>query len=197
MAYKQNKYKSMFYRFLCIGLISKDKIITSLLIFLFHSKKKISLVSVGIFFLICRWFIKLKLWMMMDKSNFKDCSHLFIIPRDKENSVNKIVEILFSGDGKESFRYFVYRQLRYIWNGNAFTPTSFDINLSFEKIHSGFAKGHSNSSYQSNLEKFGDNMMKVPVKSYLYLTLNELSNPFYVFQLFSVCLWIFEGYVGN
>ena len=42
---------------------------------------------------------------------------------------------------------------------------------------------------------YGNNEIVVPVKGILTLLCLEVLNPFYVFQLFSFCLWIADDYV--
>ena len=152
------------------------------------------LVTAGALFLLARWMSSLKLWLSMDKSRLDICSHIHVIPRDKENSTSKIIQVF---DGKDSSRrFFSYRQTRYVWGETFFSRASFNTNLPFEEIHS-MSRGHSEKSYQVALEKFGQNSMTIPVKSYVYLTLRELSNPFYVFQIFSIILWCVENYIGT
>lgn len=42
---------------------------------------------------------------------------------------------------------------------------------------------------------YGNNEIVVPVKGFFTLLGLEVLNPFYVFQLFSFCLWISDDYV--
>lgn len=44
------------------------------------------------------------------------------------------------------------------------------------------------------LELFGKNEVIVEVHSYWKLFFAEVLNPFYVFQIFSICLWCFDDY---
>lgn len=44
------------------------------------------------------------------------------------------------------------------------------------------------------LELFGKNEVIVDVHSYWKLFFAEVMNPFYVFQIFSICLWFFDEY---
>lgn len=44
------------------------------------------------------------------------------------------------------------------------------------------------------LELFGKNEVIVEVYSYWKLFFAEVLNPFYVFQIFSICLWFFDDY---
>uniref|UniRef100_A0A7M4FIL2 Polyamine-transporting ATPase 13A2 n=1 Tax=Crocodylus porosus TaxID=8502 RepID=A0A7M4FIL2_CROPO len=41
---------------------------------------------------------------------------------------------------------------------------------------------------------YGPNLINVPVKSYLRLLVDEVLNPFYIFQIFSIVLWISDTY---
>jgi hypothetical protein len=41
---------------------------------------------------------------------------------------------------------------------------------------------------------YGSNDIPVQVQSLLRLLLGEVSNPFYIFQLFTLCVWAVEAY---
>lgn len=41
---------------------------------------------------------------------------------------------------------------------------------------------------------YGDNSIIVPVQSYLQILFSEVLGPFYIFQVFSLCLWFAEQY---
>lgn len=42
--------------------------------------------------------------------------------------------------------------------------------------------------------RFGPCNLEVPKKSALRLLVDEVLNPFYIFQIFSVTLWLYEHY---
>lgn len=46
------------------------------------------------------------------------------------------------------------------------------------------------------LDLFGYNKIEVQVKSYWTLFIEEVLNPFYFFQLFSVVLWLNDEYIS-
>jgi magnesium-transporting ATPase (P-type) len=48
--------------------------------------------------------------------------------------------------------------------------------------------------YQLQLMKFGPCNIDVPVKSVPSLLMQEILNPFYLFQIFSMVLWFWDGY---
>ncbi|CAH1276951.1 ATP13A3 [Branchiostoma lanceolatum] len=97
---------------------------------------------------------------------------------------------------QQSLRYFIHHCLKYMWNAEKKT---------FEKVRgldSGipcsvfYTLGHGLSSTdQANRQtRYGDNAITVKVKPYIKLLFYEVLNPFYVFQLFSVCLWMSDEY---
>ena len=42
--------------------------------------------------------------------------------------------------------------------------------------------------------KFGECEVNVPPKSVISVLVNEVLNPFYIFQIFSVILWMWDAY---
>ncbi|MBN3324731.1 AT132 ATPase, partial [Atractosteus spatula] len=55
-------------------------------------------------------------------------------------------------------------------------------------------RGLSREEQRARRKVYGQNLIDVPVKSYLRLLLEEVLNPFYIFQIFSVVLWISDNY---
>ena len=77
-----------------------------------------------------------------------------------------------------------------------FEPIVFECNLPYEAIHHRYSQGIDlDSKYQSALLKFGPCNIEVPVKSIPRLLVEEILNPFYIFQVFSMALWFSDGYV--
>ncbi|XP_028922035.1 polyamine-transporting ATPase 13A2 isoform X2 [Ornithorhynchus anatinus] len=96
---------------------------------------------------------------------------------------------------KSILRYYVFQGLRYIWTEarQDFSPVSF--------LDSGWTCGEllrsSGLTRQQSEDKkkiYGPNVIQVPVKSYLRLLVDEVLNPFYVFQVFSIILWVCDAY---
>ena len=133
--------------------------------------------------------------MIFTNSDLDVCDYLHIKPKDKETSDDKIIEIKKSENNKN--RYFIYKQKRYNWIESKFKENKFNTNISFEEITNKYQSGHSEKSYKRFLDEYGCNELYIPVKSYLYLVLVEVSSPFYIFQIFSSLLWIYEKYFGK
>lgn len=97
---------------------------------------------------------------------------------------------------KHGLRYFVFEGMRYIWNERSkdfIKVSSRDEGLTCGEIRK-FASGLNQTERDYRKLIYGQNEIDVPVKSYGQLLIEEILNPFYIFQLFSVVLWFCEQY---
>ncbi|XP_078614981.1 polyamine-transporting ATPase 13A3-like isoform X1 [Branchiostoma floridae x Branchiostoma japonicum] len=97
---------------------------------------------------------------------------------------------------RQNLRYFIHHCLKYVWNAEKQT---------FEKLRSlgsgmpcslfyTLRHGLSSTDHANRQSLYGDNVITVEVKPYIKLLFYEVLNPFYIFQLFSVCLWMSDEY---
>ncbi|KAG8430963.1 hypothetical protein GDO86_019649, partial [Hymenochirus boettgeri] len=97
---------------------------------------------------------------------------------------------------KSVLRYFVFEGTRYIWSDSArnfIKVSSLDEGLTCRDLHKRrFGLSHMDQSIRKQI--YGLNEIDVPVKSYLKLFIEEVLNPFYIFQLFSIILWMCDRY---
>ena len=49
-------------------------------------------------------------------------------------------------------------------------------------------------SVYSRQQLYGDNIIEIQVKSYMKLLVQEILNPFYIFQVASIILWSIDAY---
>ncbi|XP_062871022.1 cation-transporting ATPase 13A2 [Trichomycterus rosablanca] len=99
-------------------------------------------------------------------------------------------------DKKTFLRYYVFEGLRYVWMSKkgAFCRVSIlNEGWTCADLHRQ-KQGLSQMEQSSRRQIFGDNIIDVPVKSYLALLIEEVLNPFYMFQVFSVILWMCDNY---
>ncbi|XP_029291341.1 polyamine-transporting ATPase 13A2 isoform X2 [Cottoperca gobio] len=97
---------------------------------------------------------------------------------------------------KTLLRYYLFEGLRYIWldRKGAFCRVSV-LNEDWTcNVLYGFQKGLSPLEQSSRRLMYGPNLIDVPVKPYMKLLFEEVLNPFYVFQVFSVTLWMIDNY---
>uniref|UniRef100_A0A1A8FPM2 ATPase type 13A2 n=2 Tax=Nothobranchius korthausae TaxID=1143690 RepID=A0A1A8FPM2_9TELE len=97
---------------------------------------------------------------------------------------------------KTLLQYYLFEGLRYVWldRKGAFCRVSV-LNEDWTcRDLNGFQKGLSPREQSLRRSMFGANLIDVPVKSYMRLLFEEVLNPFYVFQVFSITLWTIDSY---
>ena len=82
---------------------------------------------------------------------------------------------------------FEYRHKRYLYYNNEIINQEEWSNFNFEGLDS-------NTVHQRSIA-FGLNTIVVPNPTVLELLINEILHPFYIFQIFSILLWLVEYYI--
>ncbi|XP_053210773.1 polyamine-transporting ATPase 13A3-like isoform X2 [Panonychus citri] len=95
----------------------------------------------------------------------------------------------------DCFSYFDNKRLRYIWDeeSQSFVKLSgLDRNVDCSFFY--HQHGLSPADQSKRLKLFGPNAIVVEVQSILQVFFNEVLEPFYVFQIYSIVLWCFDNY---
>ncbi len=67
--------------------------------------------------------------------------------------------------------------------------------MPFDELRHKYAtKTHSEEERQLQRIRFGECLVNVPVKSITSILMDEVLNPFYIFQVFSMAVFVWEGY---
>ncbi|RDD38189.1 putative cation-transporting ATPase 13A3 [Trichoplax sp. H2] len=93
--------------------------------------------------------------------------------------------------------FFEYRCIRYYWNEKqqTFLPLrGLETGCTCREIRYYLSNGLSNQQACRRLHTYKQNLIDVTVKSYLHLLVEEVLNPFYVFQIFSIIFWMADYY---
>ncbi|OCT73393.1 hypothetical protein XELAEV_18036370mg [Xenopus laevis] len=99
-------------------------------------------------------------------------------------------------DENNELRYFVFEGMRYIWSNwtqNFVKVSSLDEGVTCGELHKK-KLGLSQTEHNGRKQIYGANEIDVPVKSYGRLLIEEVLNPFYIFQVFSIVLWMCDNY---
>ena len=81
---------------------------------------------------------------------------------------------------------FHYRLFKYYYDETeqTFKPCQFKIEtLTYNQIHERYGRGADEKTVQENTTFFEKNLTKIPEKSCLRLTIEEILSPFYIFQV--------------
>uniref|UniRef100_A0A673KX65 Probable cation-transporting ATPase 13A2 n=1 Tax=Sinocyclocheilus rhinocerous TaxID=307959 RepID=A0A673KX65_9TELE len=118
----------------------------------------------------------------------------FAVGEADENEWRDTVQL--HSEKKTLLRYYVFEGMRYIWiaRKGAFCKASIlNEGWTCADLH-GRQQGLSKADQSTRSQIFGANIIDVPVKSYLQLLFEEVLNPFYIFQVFSIILWMSDRY---
>uniref|UniRef100_A0A8C0EPY3 Polyamine-transporting ATPase 13A2 n=1 Tax=Bubo bubo TaxID=30461 RepID=A0A8C0EPY3_BUBBB len=102
---------------------------------------------------------------------------------DEEESRDTIQ--LHDKEEKNILRYYLFEGMRYIW---------IERRQAFCKVRYFFCPPMPQQTPPHLSAIYGPNLIEVPVKSYARLLVEEVLNPFYIFQVFSIVLWVCDAY---
>ncbi|KAM4758377.1 polyamine-transporting ATPase 13A2 isoform 3-T3 [Cyanocitta cristata] len=103
---------------------------------------------------------------------------------------------LHDKEEKNVLRYYLFQGMRYVWleRRQAFCRVSvLDEGRSCAELHLCRA-GLDLQEHSTRRRIYGPNLIEVPVKSYARLLVEEVLNPFYIFQVLSMVLWVCDAY---
>ncbi|XP_077288142.1 polyamine-transporting ATPase anne boleyn isoform X2 [Arctopsyche grandis] len=118
---------------------------------------------------------------------------------NQDNGSSKDSFLLYFDDGSRkvvnSYRSFKSKKISFVWdeNKNCFLRmVGLEKNTTCVEFHS--IHGYSAEQQATMRKAYGENEIQVPVQSILTLFLLEFFNPFYMFQLFTIAVWLAENY---
>ncbi|XP_053164452.1 probable cation-transporting ATPase 13A5 isoform X2 [Hemicordylus capensis] len=139
-----------------------------------------------------RYFKKKVIWV--DLLNFLDSEKLdHIFKTDKDSFINKAIMKPYW-----KVRYIQVQKIRYVWD---YSAKQFNRVGSLEDSHTCYQIHHKYGGGLTRKEQdlrrliCGPNTIKVEIRPIWKLLFKEILNPFYVFQAFTLSLWLIQGYI--
>ena len=172
----------------------------------------LNIITCGIINLFMKWFPSLKIYLRYNVTNLLKAKYLGIYGMDGEMNIKKLKKIKFPdvkleedniitnlGLNIKSIKYalmFEYKSYDYIYNENTdeFEVLDYRIKCPKSKILNKLSKGLYPNEVEFLQLIFGKCDIDIQITSFKKILLNELSDPFYLFQLYSVILWILTEY---
>ncbi|PVZ98977.1 hypothetical protein BB558_005008 [Smittium angustum] len=175
------------------------------------------ILTCGIFYVLGQWFPAKKISFIMNYCDLNDSTHVKIVDTTGETMLEEIKSSFYGGRLEDLFgdfasrgplkerkgavvsqiRSFSYRHHKFIFhpllhkylNVGLWKSRTWVVNPQFIR------KGLSLSEKNLLEVIFGINDMEIEQKSTGKLLIEEVLNPFYIFQIASVLLWLFDNYV--
>ncbi|KAL4505178.1 hypothetical protein ABPG72_016245 [Tetrahymena utriculariae] len=158
------------------------------------------LVTFGICYLFTRWNITFKIMLQMSKCQPSQAQYIRVVSQDDQITLIQTETKMMKLNDKLPNNYiiFSYRFYTYYYDSTKgyFLPIQFSLNLLTNKeIYQQHGFGIlSKQKYEERLEIYGQNNTEIPYKSAINILIDEILSPFYIFQVFSIIIWILEPY---
>ncbi|XP_054716748.1 polyamine-transporting ATPase 13A3-like [Uloborus diversus] len=180
--------------------------------------------SFGILWLVMRWWPEWKVRMTCQPCSISTATVLILKDLHGSSNVRKVIvqsvtaslppELVYSrtlssisnhrGNSTNFnyspaclYRYFIHNCVKFVWDNqrSSFRRLSgFEQGLQCSEFHSKF-HGLLAVEQKQKQEIYGPNCIDIEVKSYFRLFFDEVLNPFYIFQVFSIVLWALDNYM--
>ncbi|KAG8445133.1 hypothetical protein GDO86_010049, partial [Hymenochirus boettgeri] len=130
------------------------------------------------------------MWIQLSSADFGTYSS---VTKDPDSVINKAIM-----QPELKVRYIQVQKIRYIWDNieKYFTKAGIlEDHYTSACIHELFGSGFTTEEENIRRVICGPNVIDVGIVPIWKLLFKEVLNPFYVFQVFSVCLWFAEAYI--
>jgi len=172
----------------------------------------LSILTIFIFPIFLYWKQEMRRdWLYKRASSIESATHMYIEGRDGNKEIVEVSDFSTQSNGllAEAQRadptveglstFFTYRFINFEWRPHQtrFEAVRFVCELPYDELRRKFTdtKRIGNESLRSlQRMKFGRCEVDVPKKSAIAILVSEVLNPFYIFQVFSVILWMWDNY---
>ncbi|XP_053314968.1 probable cation-transporting ATPase 13A4 [Spea bombifrons] len=130
------------------------------------------------------------LWIQLSDTEYRSYAS---VTKDIDSVINRAVK-----KPQLHARYIQVQKIRYIWDDytKQFSKAGIlEDRYTCKSIHENFGSGFTREEQDFRRLICGTNIIDVGIPPIWKLLFKEVLNPFYVFQLFSVCLWFAEEYI--
>ncbi|KAL4505176.1 hypothetical protein ABPG72_016243 [Tetrahymena utriculariae] len=164
----------------------------------------------GLLYIFTRWSINLKIRLQMIQCKSSEAQLMKIISAGEYQKsfqyvtinilfMQKIIRFLqYRYSFSKSTRIFSFRLNTYFYvkNSNCFYPIQFALSfLTNNQIYNKYGRGvQSEENLKQLVSIYRLNNTEIPDKSTFKILIDEVLSPFYIFQIFSVTLWMLEPY---
>jgi len=143
--------------------------------------------------------------------NLKEASYFGILGADKIYTIVEAFELELPKIGnsniiqyfKSNITYyktkcFKYKLFTYCYSPNTknFDSIIFEINASLDVISRKFLNGLNEKEVKYQYNLYGPCELDIKIDSIIHLLKREFNDPFYMFQIFSIVLWLFNDYIN-
>ena len=147
--------------------------------------------------LLMYWYDAIKYYLLFSDCLVQEATYLAIRNKDSTLELVKINKSV-SNNSELNFGLVKYRYLPYEIIDHHLKPIKYDYQVSCNTLLHNFENRRekilTKSGKRKIRDRFGKCLINTPLKNVFFIVLDEVLNPFYLFQVFSTCLWYYEKY---
>ncbi|KYR01086.1 P-type ATPase [Tieghemostelium lacteum] len=153
------------------------------------------ILTCGIALLVYYWFQIFYINCRYKKCELSRAKYLLIESKDQRFEICP-VQTSTDNISTNSSSYVLYRFSKFFYNPdtNNFEKSSIQNSHKKSDLITLVKQGLGNEEVSDLKNLFNENVIKIPLKSIPRLFLEEILHPFFIFQIYSVCLWFSEEY---
>ena len=170
-----------------------------------------SIITVGMVNLIVAWFPILKKYLIYSSCEVEKASHFGIFSVNHQFNIIKALDLILPDISQShlknhcefnivnnKIKLFEFRLYKYLYDHKeeCFVSLKFSIKTTFENFHKYMTIGLNDDELIHQRSIFGKCDLEIKIDSVFKLLLIEISDPFYLFQVFSVTLWYCNNYIS-
>ncbi|KAI9554376.1 hypothetical protein GHT06_019648 [Daphnia sinensis] len=154
------------------------------------------LLTFGLLLVLLVWRKDIKMWMFYEECPLQHASKIL---------VKDSFGVFYEEDAQEErcgpilqpkTRFFVNKKVKYVWNIETLEFTRlqcYDANIECQSFHEN-PDGLNMQNVNERQQKYGANFIRITVRPVYRLILKEISNPFYLFQFYTIVVWMAQAY---
>ena len=149
------------------------------------------LLTLGLGWAVCSWQPKWQAKFLYVPCEEREARVVLVRGRDGSYTIVEVEQAV------GEMRFFKFRKQTYYWEeaGQRFKRLQYEREFSGAELQTRIEQGLTTSQADQLLRLYGPNTLNIDITSVKSLLWAEASSPFFLFQIFSVVLWIYEDYV--
>jgi cation-transporting ATPase 13A3/4/5 len=163
----------------------------------------LNVLSLGIVYLMVRWFLHFRLWLCYRVCNLDDMTHVFVVKlingvEDTSLITDVAKKELHLGTTIRTTvpllrlsKVFTFELIQFYFDANIIKPLRNNLST---LTHQEIIKSTHQAPRETLKSTYGENKMDLPVQSIGSLLIEEVLSPFNVFQVFALALWAYDDY---
>ncbi|XP_053202977.1 polyamine-transporting ATPase 13A3-like [Panonychus citri] len=154
-----------------------------------------TLLSSGFLVMLTTWEPSYQIKLTHTRSSLDQADKVILRDSYGEEYVETVVKPDYSRKERAQFSYFYHKKIKYLWRPELSQFTKL-TGLEKEKCGSiySMSEGLTNSDAKIRQSLYGINSIIIQVEPITKLILNQISNPFYVYQIFIILVWMIQLY---